>query len=107
MLAFKYLLSICAGAFLSFAGVLFHNSLAPLGLIAALVISYGGVRAVGQLAHSRLAMWFSLLGWFAVLIRASTAGVSFERLVVVNTNGNLYTVASVLLVIIAASVSIK
>jgi hypothetical protein len=105
--AFKYLIAIFAGALLSFAGVLFHNSLEPFGLLLALVIAFAGVRAIGHLAQSQLAMWFSLLGWFFVLMVASKQGVSFEQLIVGNINGNLYSVGGVVLVIVAACFKVK
>lgn len=104
---FKYLLAIFGGAFISFAGILFHNALSPIGLIVALVVAFLGIRAIGQLAGNRLAMWSATASWFAVLVIASSFGTSFERLVVGNTNGNLYSVGGSALAVIAASLRIK
>jgi hypothetical protein len=104
---FKFPLAIGAGAFISFVGILFHNSLPPAGLIAAYFITYLGIRALGTLAQSRIAMWVATVTWFGVLVLASNFGTSFERLVVGNTNGNLYSVGGSALAVLAAARRIK
>ena len=87
-------IAIGAGALSSFAGVALHNAARPLGLVVALLILYTTFSLLGKAYHSRFIKLIAAIAVMAILIRASTHGVSFELLVYGNRMGDFYTVAS-------------
>lgn len=75
---------------LGFTGVILHNALPPVGLLLALLITFMGIRLVGQQFGTRSSKVWAGLGWFAIFARAAISGTSYELLIYGNTIGNLY-----------------
>jgi uncharacterized membrane protein (Fun14 family) len=95
----ELLVAVGAGALSGFAGICLHNAAKPVGAIVALLIIFTTFSLLGKAYHSRAIKAVAALAAMAMLIRASTHGVSFELLVYGNSMGNFYTVASTALLI--------
>lgn len=77
----RFLLALIYGAAAGVIAVLLHQSLPPLGVIASLSITYLSLWIIGRKYGKRRYKWIAALGWFAVVIRASTFGEGQELLV--------------------------
>lgn len=77
----RYLLALLSGVVAGVISILLHQSLPPLGVIAALIFSYGAIWLVGRRFHSRSYKVLAAFGWIAVLLRGSTFGEGQELLV--------------------------
>ena len=95
----SYLIAVAAGVIASFAGIALHNAAKPWGAIVALLILFTTFSLLGKDYRSRAVKAVAALAAIAILIRASTHGVSYELLVYGNNAGDFYTVASTALLI--------
>ena len=82
--------SLLIGVVLGFTGVILHDALPPLGFILALLITFMGIKLVGQQFGTRSSKVWAAIGWFAVFARAAISGTSYELLIYGNAIGNLY-----------------
>lgn len=69
------------GAASGVVAILLHQSLPPLGVVASLLVTYLSIWSIGRRYGRRLYKWSAALGWFAIMIRASTFGAGQELLV--------------------------
>ena len=88
------LIAIAAGTLSGFAGVALHNAAKPWGALLSLMILFTTFSLLGKAYHSRWIKGIASLAAMAILIKASTHGVSYELLVYGNRMGDFYTVAS-------------
>jgi hypothetical protein len=77
----RFLLALLSGAVAGVVAVLLHQSLPPFGVIASLLITFLTIWLIGRRYNKRSLKWVALVGWFAVVMRASTFGVGQELLV--------------------------
>lgn len=77
----RFLIALVYGAAAGILAILLHQSLPPLGVIASLVITYLSIWSIGRKYGKRFYKWGAAIGWFAILIRASTFGAGQELLV--------------------------
>jgi hypothetical protein len=76
-----FLLALIYGAAAGVVAILLHQSIPPVGVIASLVITYLSIWSIGRRYGKRFYKWGAALGWFAIVIRASTFGTGQELLV--------------------------
>ena len=77
----QFFLALIYGAAAGVIAVLLHQSLPPFGVIASLLITYLSIWSIGRRYGKRLYKWGAAIGWFAIIIRASTFGAGQELLV--------------------------
>ncbi len=77
----RFLLALLSGAVAGVVAVLLHQSLPPFGVITSLLITFLTIWLIGRRYNRRSLKWVALVGWFAVVMRASTFGVGQELLV--------------------------
>ena len=100
----KLIASFLWGAVLGTAAIFLHGAYAPVGLLLALVGSAVGVWMIGRSWGKRYFKLLSMIGWFAIVIRASTLGVGGELLVQGNWAGNALVVGGLISLLIAVTV---
>lgn len=76
-----FLIAAIFGAASGVVAILLHQSLPPLGVVASLLVTYLSIWSIGRRYGRRLYKWGAALGWFAIMIRASTFGAGQELLV--------------------------
>jgi hypothetical protein len=77
----RYLLALLSGVATGVISILLHQSLPPLGVIAALAFTYGAIWLVGRRFAARSYKLVAAFGWIVVLLRGSTFGEGQELLV--------------------------
>jgi predicted outer membrane lipoprotein len=83
--------SIGMGLIVGFSSVLLHNLYSPFGIIAALLLTFVGVRATGQLFFFRRYQVIFSLAWLLVVIRALVYG---------NTPGNIFLLGGLVVLLL-------
>jgi hypothetical protein len=91
------------GVVLGTSAVFLHSSYQPFGLLLALLGSAVGVWMIGRAWGKRYLKVLTMVGWFAIVIRASTLGVGSELLVQGNLMGNALVVGGLLSMLISVS----
>lgn len=86
----KIIESALFGVIIGFCATLLHNFAPPFGFIAALILTFFGIRAVGQSFFYLRYQVIAAATWLAVVIRAGTPGLGDEILIYGNTYGNLF-----------------
>ena len=84
-----------------------HNFLPPIGFLLALLITFMGIRLVGQKYVARSAKIWAALGWFLIFYRAALSGTSYELLIYGDTLGNLYLFTGFATLLIAVAWRVK
>jgi hypothetical protein len=77
----KYLYALISGVIAAVLSILIHQSIPPIGVISALIFSFGVIWLVGRLFHARSYKVIAAIGWLAALLRGSTFGEGQELLV--------------------------
>jgi hypothetical protein len=86
----RYLNSLIFGAFVGFTATILHNAWQPAGLVAALLVTFLGIKLLGIKYYYRRFKVLASISWIAVAVRASTLGLGDELLIYANTYGNLF-----------------
>lgn len=73
--------SILFGAITGIASVLLHQSIPPLGLLLALLLTYLTIWYVGRYSGKKRYKAIASIAWFAIIFRAGNYGVGMELLV--------------------------
>lgn len=97
----RYLSSIIFGAFLGFTATILHNAWQPAGLIAALMVTYLGIKLLGIKYYFKRFKLLSAISWLAVVLRGASVGLGDELLIYGNTYGNLFLLLGFLTLIFA------
>ena len=92
--------SVGMGLIVGFSSVLLHNLYSPFGLIAALLLTFVGIRAIGQLFFFRRYQVIFSLAWLLVVIRAGSPGLADEILVYGNTPGNIFLLGGLVVLLL-------
>jgi hypothetical protein len=92
--------SVGLGLIVGFSSVLLHNHNLPFGLIAALLLTFVGIRSIGQLYFFRRYQVFFSLSWLLVVIRAGSPGFADEILVYGNTPGNIFLLGGLVVLLL-------
>lgn len=92
--------SVGLGLIVGFSSVLLHNHNLPFGLIAALLLTFVGIRSIGQLFFFRRYQVFFSLSWLLVVIRAGSPGFADEILVYGNTPGNIFLLGGLVVLLL-------
>ena len=82
--------SIVFGALIGFSATMLHNLYSPYGYIASLVLTFLGIRVIGQTLFKIRYQLIAALAWLAVVVKAGTPGNGDELLIYGNTFGNLF-----------------
>lgn len=90
---FPKVTALLSGVVLGFTGVVLHNAFAPVGLIAALLATFFGIKLIGEKSGSRSEKVIAGIGWSAIFFKAASTGNSYELLIVGNSTGNFYLFA--------------
>jgi len=100
-LRFPKLTALLIGITLGFTGVILHNALPPIGLIAALAVTFFGIKLIGDKSGSRAEKVVAGVGWSAIFFTAASTGNSYELLIIGNSTGNFYLFAGFLALLAA------
>jgi hypothetical protein len=76
-----FAIAIFFGLSSSVASILLHQSLAPLGVILGVILSYFSIWYVGRYTGKRIFKLLAALIWALIMLRAGTYGVGRELLV--------------------------
>jgi hypothetical protein len=82
--------ALCFGALIGFCTVLLHNFAPPFGFLTSLILTFLGIKVVGQRFFYIRYQIYAAAAWLAVVVRAATPGNGDEILVYGNTYGNLF-----------------
>jgi len=82
--------SIVFGALIGFSATMLHNLYSPYGYVASLVLTFFGIRVIGQTLFKIRYQLIAALAWLAVVVKAGTPGNGDELLIYGNTYGNLF-----------------
>ena len=93
--------SLFFGSLIGFCSVLLHNFTPPFGFIASLILTFLGVRVVGQRFFYLRYQIYASAAWLAVVVRAGTPGNGDEILVYGNTYGNLFLLCGFIAIVTA------
>jgi hypothetical protein len=99
----QFIFALISGAAAGVAAILLHQSLPPFGVIASLLITYLSIWSIGRKYGKRCYKWGAALGWFAILIRASTFGTGQELLVQGDGVGSTLLLLGTLVVLAAVA----
>ena len=97
----KIIKSVLFGALIAFSATLLHNYLPPFGFVASLLLTYLGIRVVGQNLYYLRYQVLAGATWLAVVIRAGTPGDGDELLIYGNTYGNLFLLGGFIAIVTA------
>ena len=86
----KTIKSIIFGAFIGFCATMLHNLYSPYGFIASLLLTFLGIRVIGQTLFKISYQLIAALAWLVVVVKAGTPGTGDELLIYGNTYGNLF-----------------
>ncbi len=89
------------GALLGFCGTMLHNFSQPIGFIISLILTYLGLKVVGQKFIYLRYQVITAASWLALVIRASTPWSGDEILITGNTLGNLFLLGGFTTIIIS------
>lgn len=89
------------GSLIGFCGVLLHNFTPPFGLYASLILTFLGIKVVGQRFFYLRYQIYAAVAWLTVVVRAGTPGNGDEILVYGNSYGNLFLLGGFIAVVIA------
>jgi len=84
--------SIIFGALIGFCATMLHNLYTPYGFIASLILTFLGIRVIGQTLFKVSYQIITALAWLLVVLKAGTPGTGDELLIYGNTYGNLFLV---------------
>jgi hypothetical protein len=82
--------SIVFGALIAFTATMLHNLYSPYGYVASLVLTFLGMKVIGQTLFKIGYQLIAALAWLAVVVKAGTPGTGDELLIYGNTYGNLF-----------------
>ncbi len=99
----KLIASILWGVVLGTAAIFLHSAYSPFGLVLALLGSSIGVWMIGRAWGKRYFKVLSMIGWFVIVIRASTLGVGGELLVQGDWEGNTLVVGGLISMLISVT----
>ena len=88
----KTIKSIIFGAFIGFCATMLHNLYSPYGFIASLILTFLGIRVIGQILFKISYQLIAALAWLVVVVKAGTPGTGDELLIYGNTYGNLFLI---------------
>ena len=88
----KILKSILFGALIGFCATILHNLYSPYGFIASLILTFLGIRVIGQTLFKVSYQLIAALAWLVVVLKAGTPGTGDELLIYGNTYGNLFLI---------------
>ena len=97
----NFLKSLFFGSLIGFCGVLLHNFTPPFGYVASLLMTFLGIKVVGQRFFYLRYQIYAAAAWLAVVIRAGTPGNGDEILVYGNTYGNLFLLGGFIAIVTA------
>lgn len=83
----KLLKAIGIGALAGVTAVLIYQTFPPVGILIALVSTYGAIWWVGRETGKRIYKAIAGIIWFLVIYRAGTFGVGDELLILANNLG--------------------
>ena len=92
----KILKSILFGALIGFCATMLHNLYSPYGFIASLLLTFLGIRVIGQTLFKISYQLIAALAWLLVVLKAGTPGTGDELLVYGNTYGNLFLIGGLI-----------
>lgn len=98
---FSKVIALLSGVVLGFTGVVLHNAYPPFGLVAALSVTFFGIKLIGAKSGSRTEKVVAGIGWSGVFISAASTGNSYELLIIGNTIGNIYLIVGFLALLVA------
>jgi hypothetical protein len=99
----RLIFAIFAGAGAAAISILLHQSLPPVGVLTALVISYCAIWLVGRTYGARRFKVAALIGWLAVILKAGSFGVGQELLVQGDGVGSTLLLLGTLVVLAAVA----
>jgi hypothetical protein len=99
----RYFLAFISGVAAGVISILLHQSIPPVGVIVALLFSFGAIWLVGRRFHSRSYKVIAVFGWIAVLLRGSTFGEGQELLVQGDGVGTTLLLLGTLIVLFAVA----
>jgi uncharacterized membrane protein YeaQ/YmgE (transglycosylase-associated protein family) len=88
----KILKSILFGTLIGFCATMLHNLYSPYGFIASLILTFLGIRVIGQTLFKVSYQLIAALAWLVVVLKAGTPGTGDELLIYGNTYGNLFLI---------------
>ena len=88
--------SIIFGALIGFCATMLHNLYAPYGFIASLILTFLGIRVIGQTLFKVSYQIITALAWLVVVVKAGTPGTGDELLIYGNTYGNLFLIGGLI-----------
>lgn len=97
----KYLLALLGGAATGVIAILLHQSIPPVGVIAAMAFSFVAVKYCGRQLGGRSYKWLAALAWIAVILRGSTFGEGQELLVQADGVGSTLLLLGTVIVLAA------
>lgn len=77
----NFVYAIFIGVATALSATLIHQTLPPIGAIAAIVASYLAIWWVGRYTGKRRYKFFALIAWLAVIAKAGSFGVGNELLI--------------------------
>ena len=84
--------SIAFGALIGFSATMLHNLYPPYGYVASLILTFLGIRVIGQTLSKISYQLIAALAWLVVVVKAGTPGAGDELLIYGNTYGNLFLI---------------
>jgi uncharacterized membrane protein YeaQ/YmgE (transglycosylase-associated protein family) len=96
----KILKSILFGALIGFCATMLHNLYSPYGFIASLILTFLGIRVIGQTLFKVSYQLIAALAWLVVAVKAGTPGTGDELLIYGNTYGNLFLIGGLFALLI-------
>jgi len=88
--------SIVFGALIGFCATMLHNIYSPYGFIASLLLTFLGIRVIGQTLFKISYQLIAALAWLVVVVKAGTPGTGDELLIYGNTYGNLFFICGLI-----------
>ena len=88
--------SIIFGALIGFCATMLHNLYTPYGFIASLILTFLGIRVIGQTLFKVSYQIITALAWLVVVVKAGTPGTGDELLIYGNTYGNLFFICGLI-----------
>jgi uncharacterized membrane protein YeaQ/YmgE (transglycosylase-associated protein family) len=92
----KTIKSIIFGAFIGFCATMLHNLYSPYGFTASLLLTFLGIRVIGQTLFKISYQLIAALAWLLVVLKAGTPGTGDELLIYGNTYGNLFLIGGLI-----------
>ncbi|MFM1937460.1 MAG: hypothetical protein RLZZ320_318 [Actinomycetota bacterium] len=103
----RFLLNLLFGALVGVSGTFLHNSYRPAGLLISIFALLLGLKMVTNMNRSKGSQIAFILGWLAVIVRASTLGNGGEVLIEANLYGNTLVFGGILICFITLIRKIK